>query len=322
MADTGTATAPRAAAGAGDGQPGDGLRAVASAAAQGWRTVAATVLLCVLAALAGLWSVEPHYTAVLVTGPTARTGVAGMGTRVPAAGGQAFGLAEPGAAEETLSDFTRFLHLLTSAPVAQALMEDPGVLPRLFPSRWDAAAAAWRPPGGAAALMRRALLTLSGREEPVKPDAGMVAAWLRTALMIEPVGTTPMRRLRLRHPDRAFAMALLTRVMDLSDGHLRREAERRSAAQTAYLREVVSGAPGRDDTRQVFSQMLADQERIQVMLRAGLPFAADPIEPASAPPQPDWPDPVIVLPGALAAGVPLGIVLAAARAAWRRRRDG
>lgn len=300
-------------------RPGDGLRAVAAAVAGGWRTVAVTVLLCLGAALAGLWSVEPHYTAVLVAGPTARTGVAGMGARVPVAGGEAFGLAEPGAADETLSDFTRFLHLLTSVPVAEALMEDPGVLPRLFPARWDAAAGAWRPPAGVAATLRRALLALSGREETVVPDAGMVAAWLRRSLVVEPVGTTPMRRVRLRHPDRAFALALLGRVGELADGHLRREARRRSAAQADYIRHLSDTAT-LDEHRRILAGLRADQERVQMMLGAGLPFAADPIEPPSASSRPDWPDPAVVLGAALATGVSLGIGLAAARRSWWERR--
>lgn len=297
-------------------QPGDGLRAVVRAVARGWRIVAAAVLLSVTAALAGLWSVEPHYTAVLVIGPTARGGMAGMGARLP---GWLSGLAEPGFADEALSDFTRFLHLLTSVPVAGALMEEPGMLPRLFPSRWDAGTGTWHPPGGIGGMMRTTLLTLSGRDEAVVPDPGMVAAWLRTALVVEPVGTTPMRRLRLRHPDRTFAMALLTRLAALSDDHLRGETQRRSEAQIAYFTGIVAVPLEDQAVRTSFSDMLADQKRVLRLLKAGQPFAADIIEPATAPSRPDWPDPTVVLPAALAAGMMLGIGLATARASWRQR---
>lgn len=319
MADVGLV--PRTAVRPPDGWGGDGLRALASAVAGGWRVVAATVLLVLGLALAGLWGVTPEYTVTLVVGPTARTGVAGMGARVPVAGGEAFGLAEPGAADETLSDFTRFLHLLTSIPVAQALMEDPGLLPRLFPDRWDGADGRWHPPAGAMATLRRGLLALTGRQETAAPDAAMVAAWLRRSLVVEPVSTTPMRRIRLRHPDRAFALALLGRVATLADDHLRRQAQQRSAAQIDSIRRQLAVVKAAEHQR-VLDALLADQERVQMMMTAALPFAADPIEPSNASTVPDWPDPAVVMAAALAAGVSLGLGLACAVRAWRGCRDG
>lgn len=298
------------------------VRVLAGTVRAGWRLVAACALAALLLALAGLRLVPAEHTASMVVGPTARTGVAAMGPRMPVHGADgAFGLAEPGSGDEALSDFARFLQLLGSVPVAARLMADPALEQRLFPERWDAGSGRWTAPSGAAPTLKRLLLGLAGREDWVEPDAEALATRLRRALLVSPVGTGPMRRLTLRHADRAFALELLGRLAAAADAHLRGEAMRRSAAQVAHVRAKLATVTQADHRRPLVD-LLAEQERVSLLIEVDLPFAADPIEPPSAARLPDWPDPLVVLPTALVGGLMLGVVLVTLRAARRERRHG
>lgn len=53
------------------------------------------------------------------------------------------------------------------------------------------------------------------------------------------------------------------------------------------------------------------------LIGVDLPYAADPIEPPTASDQPDWPNPLLILPLAAAAGAGLGLFLLFALRAWR-----
>ena len=296
-----------------------GLRVLADTVRVGWRLVAACALAALVLVVAGLRLVPAEHTASMIVGPTARTGVAAMGPRVPMHGADgAFGLAEPGPGDETLSDFARFLQLLGSVPVAARLMADPALVQRLFPERWDAGTGRWAAPSGTTPTLKRWVLALAGREDWVEPDAEALATRLRRALVVSPVGTGPMRRLTLRHPDRAFALDLLGRLAAAADAHLRAEAMRRSDAQIAYLSAKLVGVT-QVDQRRPLVDLRAEQERVSLLIEVDLPFAADPIEPPSASRLPDWPDPLMVLSAALAGGLALGVVLATLRAMRRER---
>ncbi len=294
------------------------VRMLALTLRAGWRLVAACGLTALVLAVAGLRLVPAEHTASMVVGPTARTGVAAMGPRMPMNNADgALGLAEPGPVDETLSDFARFLELLGSVPVSVLLMGDPVLVRRLFPERWDADAGQWAAPSGAAPALKRLLLALAGREDWVEPHAEAMAARLRHMLVVSPVGTGPMRRLTLRHPDRALALDLLGRLAAAADGHLRAEALRRSAAQVAHVRAKLA-AITQADHRRPLVDLLAEQERISLLVAVDLPFAADPIEPPSAGRLPDWPDPMVILPASLIGGLALGVFLATVRAVRRR----
>lgn len=55
-----------------------------------------------------------------------------------------------------------------------------------------------------------------------------------------------------------------------------------------------------------------------MMVGMELPFACDPLEPAYADSVPDYPDPMMVLPVVLAAGLVLGLFTAGVGRLWRR----
>ncbi|HYD31495.1 MAG TPA: hypothetical protein VEB64_11655, partial [Azospirillaceae bacterium] len=295
--------------------------ALAGGALDGWRVVAASTALAFVLSLAFLRLWTPEFTATMVVGPTARNGIAAMGLRVPTPGQEsASAVVEYGAGDEGLSDFARFLQLLTSTAVAERLMTGGDVPQRLFPGRWEPATGQWRAPGGLSGLARFLFLALVGREDWSEPDPERLAQALRRAVVVEAVGTTAMRRISFRHADRAFAMDLLSRLHAAADAQLRQEAARRSKAQIDYIKERI-GNVGVAEHRRALATVLGDLERVLMMIEVGLPFAADPIEAATAGRQPDWPNPALVLPAGLAAGAGLGLLAFSLRASSRRQSE-
>ncbi|WP_244434011.1 hypothetical protein [Azospirillum sp. B506] len=272
------------------------LRAIIRTLRTGWPWLLAGALGGLALAVAALWLVTPAYTAAMVIGPTARVGSAAMGARVPTVSGrESAGVAEPGAGDESLSDFARYLELFGSGPVADRLAADPRILHALFPERWDEQSGRWRPPSGLLPTVKRMLLAMVGRQDWVEPDGDRVARALRDRLVIDMLRSGPMRRVTFRHADRGAAVAMLGRIAAVTDAHLREEAARRSAAQIAHIR-LRLGAVTVAEHRQALSDLLLDQERVAMMIGVDLPFAADTIQPPTAAALPDWPNPAVVVP--------------------------
>lgn len=298
-------------------EPALTLRGLVLETLRGWRLIAGGGLLGLLISLVTLWLVTPRFTVEMVIGPTARSGPAAMGPRVPVGpGGASRTIVEHGIGDEALSDYARYAELLCSVPVAERLARQPGILRTLFETS-VAPDGGWRPPGDPFSRAKRLLLRLAGRDSWLPPDAHQLARLLEEELIVTPVGDGPMRRLRFRHPDREFGRTLLAAIHAAAEGLIREEAERRTGAEIDYLRRRVQEETSAEN-RRAFGGLLAEQERIRQMIAVALPFAADVIEPPSAPGLPDWPDPLVLLAvGALAGGA-IGMVIVYARGAWRQ----
>jgi len=271
---------------------------------------------------AGLWIrlAEPAYTAVLVVGPTAATGAGATGAQAALlrdeGGSPVVAFGEAG---QAVSDFTRFVEILATREVAdRALADDPSLLRGAFRAAWDADAGAWRPPGDPASRAARLLDALLGRPGWSPPDAADLARHLRDRLETTHVGTTALRRVRYRHPDRDHAVRLLGALVRAADGRLRERALARSEAQALHLRDRLAATPVAEH-RRALAELLAEHERRLIALSVDLPFAADVVEGPAADTRPDWPDPRIVLPVAAIAGFAAGLAWFRLRPAGRAR---
>lgn len=266
-------------------------------------------LAAALTAVVMLRLTEPQYTAALTVGPTARSGGAGVGLRTLDLSGGAAGVAEPGPADETLSDFSRYLELLRALPTARTLAQDRDLMIRLFPGQWDAAVQSWKPPAGGWATLKRGVLALAGRPGWSPPDAVALAELLRRRVVVAPVGTGPLRRVAFRHADRDFALAALSRLAQAADGHLKAEAARRASAQIEHIRIrlAAGGMPG--EHRTALSRLLLEQEQVLIALGVDLPFAADVLEPPHAAALPDSPDVLLTTGASGLAGFALALAL-------------
>lgn len=291
------------------------LRAFALSLLAAWKVLLVGLLAGALLAVLALRAVPPHHTAHMVVGPMGRSGAAGMGARIPAPGSTLRPITELGSGEELLSDFTRYLALLTSVQAARRLADEPEVMQRLFESAWDAERGVWEPPAGPVPMAGRALRRLAGHEAWAPPDPERLARLLQRDLVIESAGAGPMRRIAFRHKDRAFALRLLARVHATADGLLREEAGHRTRAEVDYVRRRLAEGTTAENHR-VLGTLLIDQERILMMIDLDLPFAANTVEPPTAPVLSDWPNPTVLVPFGALAGLALALAFASARSAW------
>lgn len=296
--------------------PGLGLLLRVLAGAWRWLLLAC-LLGATLSALA-LHIVTPQFTASMVVGPTGRSGPASMGPRTPTLTPSAGrGMAEAGSADELVSDFARYLALLTSVPVAQRLVPDSEIMRTLFEDHWDKIAGEWRPPTGPIALASRALRFVAGHALWAPPDAVDLSLHLKKHLAIESVSGGPLRRLVYRHERREFALLLLSRLHAAAEAQLRDEARRRVKAEMTHVGDQLVGMDNRENYR-ALSALVGEQERLLMMLDVGLPYAADPLEPPSALSLADWPNPVLVVPAGAVAGLALVLFFLTARLGWQR----
>lgn len=295
-----------------------GLAPLLLALGRAWRwLLLATLSGAALMSLA-LHVVPPQFTATMVVGPTGRSGPAAMGPRTPAltpAAGR--NIAEQGTADELVSDFARYLALLTSVPVAEKLVGDPAIMREIFRTAWDEEAGQWRPPTGLIARFGRGLRWLAGHQTWAPPDAADLARHLKRQLAIESVSGGPLRRLVYRHEKRDFAMLLLTRLHAATEAHLREEAVRRVTAEMGHVGRRLEGLSNMENYR-ALSALLGEQERLLLMLDVGLPYAADALEAPSSLSLADWPNPILLVPAGAVGGLFLALFGIGAYHGWRR----
>jgi uncharacterized protein involved in exopolysaccharide biosynthesis len=277
----------------------------ARAARTHWRTIVGSGLAAVFLALLWLWGATPEYEAEMVVGPAVTLAdAAGTGTgrsdRTRYLPMMFLGESEA----DPVPNFTRFVELLTSVEVARDLAGDATVMTGLFPGQWDAAAAAWREPVDPVSRLRRWLRGQFGGPAWRPPGPEDVAQQLHRRVTIDQVAGTAMRRVSVRHADRAFAAMLLGRLVELADATLRAAAAARTEAAVRHLQAMLMTVR-QPDHREVLIDLLAQQERARMMVAIELPFAADFVERPWATRDPVWPDPALVLSVAFLAGLTL-----------------
>ena len=258
-----------------------------------WWLVAVCVVTSMMLAILCLRAIPAQHTASMVIGPTARTGQVGRGVRITAEASAAFASAERREGE-ILSDFDRFLHLMTAPGGAARQMVDSDLLTILFEQEWNDQAQRWHPPATTGQKIRGVIGHIVGRESWAPPDAERISRRLKREIDISMVGETAMRRISFRHKDPAFAKALLLTLYASTDAIMRAEAERRSSAEIAFLEDRLSSL-SHQGQRSALADMLESETTARMMLAVNLPVAADLVESPTAPNVPDWPDPLVVL---------------------------
>lgn len=230
-------------------------------------------------ALAGLFialgfmaTAVPHYRATMLVAPAERSTGPDIKALLPDNSSFAvqYMLSAMGSPES--GDYMRFEHILREPSVAAALLQDERVM------------------AGIAGVRR------FNFQSPETPDSAVaLAAYLQDHVKIEPVGTTPLRRVVYGHPDRAFAAYLLARLHDITDSLIRQEVRARTHSREAYLQNALATTE-HPDHRRALTSLLMEQEHIQMILAMDEPFAAIIAEPPAAGVKPDWPKAPLVVP--------------------------
>lgn len=179
--------------------------------------------------------------------------------------------------EGVSTDFYRFIHTIRGPSVAEILLSDSGVISGI------------RRGGHEGALSKKEAL----------------ATYLDRRIQIDPLGATPLRRISYQHPDPDFAAAMLRKIHLVSDQMIRRDRRRQSQSRIDYLKNSLAKTNNLDH-RKGITNLLMQQEHVQMLANLDEPYAAIVVEPAFSTPKPHWPNPVIVWPIAILMGMFLG----------------
>lgn len=245
-----------------------------------WGGVIGLVLAAVFLATA-----VPHYRASMLVAPAERRAGPDIKALLPDNSSFAVQYLVNTLGSQDSGDYMRFETTLREATVARQLLEDERIVAGVRADRW---------------------FTVQDENDATE-SAGKFSAYLTKRVAIEPVGTTPLRRLVYKHPDPAFAGYLLTQLHEAADTIIRQEIRDRTQSREAYLQQALATVD-HPDHRRALTSLLMEQEHVQMILAMDEPFAAIVAEPPAAGVQVYWPRKALALPVGVLAGMLLGYI--------------
>lgn len=182
--------------------------------------------------------------------------------------------------EGVSTDFYRFIHTIRGPSVAEILLSDTGVLSGI------------RRGGYGNVIQKKEALAL----------------YLDREIKIEPLGATPLRRISYSHPNSDFAAAMLRKIHLVADQMIRRDRRRQSQNRIDYLKQSLDRTNNLDH-RKGITNLLMQQEHIQMLANLDEDYAAIVVEPAFSTPKPSWPNHYLTWAIAVLLGMFLGYVI-------------
>jgi len=245
------------------------------------------VALCAVMAFLFLKISTPHYRASMIVAPADGYALGDYASMIDNERIAAMPFWRPMDQEGVSTDFYRFIRTIRGPSVGEILLTDRGVL------------------SGIQHDEGRALKT---KEE--------LAIYLSKKIQIDPIGATPLRRIHYAHPDPEFAAAMLRKIHLVADQMIRRDRKRQSQSRIDYLKDSLSKNQN-PDHRKGITNLLMQQEHIQMLANLNEAYAAIVVEPAFTAPKPDWPKPFVVWPVALFLGGFLGYIIFSIRRSFK-----
>lgn len=213
----------------------------------------------------------------------------------------------------------QFLELLTSERVAERLESRHGVLRIVYEPLWDEEKQEFKEPRD---LRSRALIgvrSLLGLPGWIPPDASDLARFLKENITVSQSNKLSVRQLTVAHADRNFAKNLLKWVAEEADAILREETRHRAQRVIAHLLAEIERKKDTDH-RQILFNLLAEQERLVMLLDDEISFVMQPLQGPVASSLPTSPRLIILLLGMIV-GLGLGVTTVLGRAWWHASRN-
>lgn len=238
-----------------------------------WRAkifVTSGVLIGLLSAYLFINFVTPEYKAVMIVAPADGYALGDYASTIEHDKIASLPFWRPKSNEGASPDFYRFVHTLRGPSVAKILVSDEAVLNHI----------------------NKTLST------PIKTPEEL-AVYLSRHVRVDPLGATPLRKITYHHPDQEFVAAMLRKLHLVADQMIRRDRRRQSQSRIEYLDNMLQKTIN-PDHRKGITNLLMQQEHIQMLANLNEAYAAIMVEPASASPKPTWPNkPLSYLIGAL-----------------------
>lgn len=170
----------------------------------------------------------------------------------------------PKDSEGASTDFYRFTYTLRGPAAAKILMNDEGAIQKIR----------------------------SETGEDIKGPSEL-SNYFHRHVKIDPLGATPLRRISYFHSDQEFAATMLRKLHLVADQMIRRDRRRQSQSRIDYLQNALRKT-NNPDHRKGITNLLMQQEHIQMLANLDEPYAAIIVEPASSSAEPKWPNEPLV----------------------------
>ena len=241
----------------------------------------AGVIIGGMAAFVFLSIATPRYRAVMIVAPADGYALGDYASSSSVDRSISLPFWRPMEAEGVSTDFYRFVYTARGVAAAEILTKDDAVKQGVADDpRWDGDE--WNAPA--------------------------LSEYLEDAIKVEPLGATPLRRLSYTHPDSTFAVALLRKIHLVADQLIRRDRRKQSQSRVAYLRDVLDKTVHPDHRRGI-TDLLLQQEHVQMLANLDEPYSAIVVEPASTGARPHWPRAMMAYPAFAVAGLVLGALV-------------
>lgn len=247
------------------------------------------LLLAIIAAVIFLQMALPKYKAIMIVAPADGYALGDYASAIEHDRIAALPFWRPKDREGASTDFYRFAHTLRGPMAASILIKDDSVLVGIN----------------------------KGKKQKIS-TAEELSIYLMRHVRIDPLGATPLRRISYTHPDKEFASALLRKLHLVADQMIRRDRRRQSQSRIEYLQNALRKTTN-PDHRKGITNLLMQQEHIQMLANLDEAYAAIVVEPASSSPKPTWPNKPLVWSVAVFLGLMSGYII------WslgRREDDG
>ena len=241
--------------------------------------------------------VAPPMASLLATGSTGMSGGAGLVSSL--LGGGSSGT-EP-------ESFDRFMKLVSSTALAEALLKDDRVKASLYPTQWDAAKREWHAPRSLGGRLSLAVKSLLGFPAWEPPDGRGLATYLGTHVSFTSAARSQVYQMAYRHSDKAFAAYLLRAVSQELDRRLRQDFVTRQRAHLLYIDKVLSQISSAE-LRAGMAELYVQEQRRLMLASSDQPFSADLIDPVSVGDKPVTPNLPVVFGGAVFLGFCLAVL--------------
>ncbi len=139
-------------------------------------------------------------------------------------------------------------------------------------------------------------------------DASSLSEYLSMRINLEPVSGTPLRKITYLHPNKEFAVYMISRIHGVSDEIIRNNILKEVVGRINYLNSALAKTTNPSHRRSL-AALLMEQERLKMLVSIDQPYAASIIEPAHVLSKPRWPDPYVIYPMFLFIGLLMGFIV-------------
>lgn len=210
-------------------------------------------------------------------------------------------------ATSSASPFDIYMDAILSRDVAAALTRDPRIMHAIFKRDWDARISVWREPVSAIGATVTSIKQIVGI--PVRkwhqPNAADLQDYLLRSIQIYKSNASPLTRIQYDDEDAGFAGYLLAQMNISADRKVRADALLQARVYAAYL-SVRLSAVTLSELRNRIVDQLARQEELIMIASSDVPYAAAMLEQPTVSDTPVTPQPKLVIPIGLLAGIALG----------------